>query len=78
MAELLLDIALLDLGRRSKPGSQRMAGEEQAAICVRQIRPDTGGKHRLLDQAGDMLVGEPLDVDGLVVLEDEGIALKVR
>lgn len=31
---------------------------------------DAGGERCLLHQAGDMLVGKPLDVDGLVVLED--------
>lgn len=70
MAELLLHVTLLDVGRRGKSGAQRVAREQQRPLPFREIGGDAGGDRHLLDQAGDVLVGEPFDVDGLVVLED--------
>lgn len=70
MAELLLHVTLLDVGRRGKSGAQRLAREQQRPLPFREIGGDAGGDRHLLDQAGDVLVGEPFDVDGLVVLED--------
>ena len=63
MAELLLHIALVDLGRGGEAGAQRMAGEFPLPFGFGKVGADAGGKRGALDQAGDMLVGEPVGAD---------------
>lgn len=55
MIELLLDVALIDLGRAREACAQRMPGEFHLTVHFRQIPPDSGGKGGPLDQPRDFL-----------------------
>ena len=70
MAELLLHIALVDLGRGGEAGAQRMAGKLLLAFALGQIAADTGGEGRSLDQPGDLLVSQPIGADRLALAGD--------
>src|SRR6056297_1178446 len=59
MPELLLDIALIDLGRRGKPGTQAVAGKKREALTLGQVRSDARVKHTSLDEPGDRFVVQP-------------------
>ncbi len=61
MAKLLLDVALIDLGRAGETGAQGVAGEEDEAVFLGQIGSNVGVQDRALDQARDMLVVYPPD-----------------
>src|SRR5208283_6017105 len=63
MAELLLHIALVDLGRGGEAGAQRMAREFLLPLAFCQIAADAGGHGGVLDQTGDVPVGQPLGAD---------------
>ena len=58
MAEVFLDVALVDFGGAGETGAQRMAGEQRQAVFLRQVRPDAGVEHGALDQARDVFVVE--------------------
>ena len=60
VAELLLDVALIDLGRGGEAGAQRMSGEFLAPLAFGEIAADAGGKRGALDQPGDVPVGQPV------------------
>ncbi len=49
VAELLLDEALVDLGRGGEASAQRMAGEGLATLSFRQITSHPGGERHSLD-----------------------------
>lgn len=59
VAELLLDVALVDLGRGGEAGAQRVAGEQGRALGLGQVAAQAGGGGGALDQAGDLAVVEP-------------------
>src|SRR6056297_3342335 len=59
MPELLLDIALIDLGRKGKPGTQAVAGKKREARSLGQVRSDASLNHAPLDEPGDMFVVQP-------------------
>ena len=63
MAELLLHVALVDLGRGGEAGAQRMAREFLLPFAFRQIAADAGGQRGAFDQTGDVPVGQPLGAD---------------
>ncbi len=67
MAELLLHIALVDLGRGGEAGAQRMAGKQLSALALRQIAAHAGGQRGALDEPGDLLVVEPIGADCLAL-----------
>lgn len=67
MAELLLDVALVDLGRGGEAGAQRMPGELRLPLALRQIGPDAGGQGRAFDQPRDLLIAEPIGSDLLAL-----------
>ena len=56
MAELFLDVALIDFGRGCKAGAQRMTGEQFYPFGLGQLAANAGGKNGLLDEAGNLLV----------------------
>ena len=60
VAELPLDVALIDLGRCGEAGPQRMSGELLAPFAFGEIAADTGGERGALDQPSDMPVGQPV------------------
>ena len=51
VAELLLDVALVDLGRGGEAGAQRVAGEKGRALGLGQVAAQAGGGGGALDQA---------------------------
>jgi hypothetical protein len=57
MAEVLLDVALVDLGRG---GAQRVASEFLLALALRQVAAHAGRERQALDEARDMAVVELL------------------
>ena len=63
VAELLLHIALVDLGRGGEAGAQRMAGEFFLPLALGEVAAHPGGKRGVLDQTGDVPVGQPLGAD---------------
>ena len=70
MAELFLDITLVDLGRGGEAGAQRMAGKQLYPFGLGQLAANAGGKNGLLDEAGDLLVLQPFGTDGLALAGD--------
>jgi len=60
MAELLLDIALIDIGAGGQSCAQGMTGEQFQALGLWQVSTNASGQHGLLDQAGDMFVRQPV------------------
>jgi hypothetical protein len=66
MSELMLDMGLVDLGRRGQPGTQRMVGEGQAALALGQVAADARRQRGALDQTRDMPVIEPVRPDAAV------------
>ena len=63
VAELLLHIALVDLGRGGEAGAQRMPGELPFPLSLGQVAAHAGGERGVFDQSGDVFVGQPLGVD---------------
>ena len=61
---------LFDLRRRSEAGAQRMAAEGALALAFGEIAANAGRHRAFLDEAGDMLVGEPLGGDPAVLARD--------
>src|SRR6056297_2759640 len=59
MPKLLLNIALIDLGRRGKPGPQAVTRKKREALSLGQVRSDARVKHTPLDEPGDMFVVQP-------------------
>ena len=56
---MFLDIPLVYLGRACQTGPQGVAREQGEPLGLRQIAPDPGGQHRLLDQPGDVAIRKP-------------------
>src|ERR1700722_9720539 len=67
VAEMLLDMGLLDLGRGGQAGAQRMTAEGDPPLALRQVPAQAGGERARLHQADDMLVREPLRSDAAVL-----------
>src|SRR3984957_160991 len=67
VAEMLLDMGLLDRGRGGQAGAQRMATEGDPPLALRQVPAQAGGERAGLHQADDMLVREPLRSDATVL-----------
>ena len=65
MAELLLHVAFVDLGRGGQAGAQRMARELPRPFCFGEVAAHAGGKSGLLDEAGDMFVAQCIGADRL-------------
>jgi hypothetical protein len=57
VAELPLDVALIDLCGGGETGTQRMSGEFLPPLGFGKITPHPGGERRTLDQPGDVPVG---------------------
>jgi Replication protein C C-terminal region len=70
VAELLLHVALVDLGRGGEAGAQRMPGELSFALAFGQIAAHAGGERGAFDQSGNVFVGQALGADALAVGED--------
>src|SRR5271170_1572856 len=70
VAELLLDVALVDLGRGGEAGAQRMPGELSFALAFGEIAAYAGGERGAFDQSGNVFVGQALGADALAVGED--------
>jgi len=57
MAELLLDIALIDLSREGEAGAQRMPGKHLAELrLVKRTATHVDGEGGPLDEACDLLI----------------------
>ncbi|MET3778153.1 hypothetical protein ABID20_003740 [Rhizobium alvei] len=67
VAELFLDIALIDLRRRGKAGAQWVTGKLQPPLDLRKIAPYARGQRRLLNKASHFLVVEPFRPDNLAL-----------
>ena len=59
VAEMLLDVGLLDLGRGGEAGAERMAAERQPPLALGQVAAQAGGEGAFLDETDDVLVGQP-------------------
>ena len=70
VAEVLLHMRLLDLRRGGEAGAQRMAAEGAFALALGEIAANPRRQRAFLDEAGDMLVGEPLGGDAAVLARD--------
>jgi len=58
MAEVLLHVAFVDLGRRRQAGAQRVAGELLLPLALRKVAAHACGDRQALDQARDVAVVE--------------------
>ena len=63
MAELLLHIAFIDLGRRGQARAQGMPGEFLRALAFGKIAAHAGGERRRFDEARDMPIVQPVGAD---------------
>ena len=70
MAELFLDIALVDFGGGGEARSQGVTGEQFYPFGLGQLAANAGGKNGLLDEAGDLLIPQPFGTDGLALAGD--------
>src|ERR1700733_5045128 len=58
VAEMLLDMGLLDLGRGSQAGAERMAAEREPPLALHQVPAQAGGERASFHQSDDVLVRE--------------------
>ena len=63
MAELLLHVAFIDLGRRGQARAQRMPCEYLRALAFGKITADAGGERRGFHQPRDVAIVQPIDAD---------------
>jgi len=70
MAELLLNVALFDLGRRGEAGAQRVPREFLGAILFRRIGPNTGRERDLFDKPRHLTIGEAIRANFLAFAAD--------
>ena len=70
VAELLLDVALVDLRGGGEAGAQRMPGEFSPPLGFGEIAPNAGSEGCSFDQPGDVPVGQPIGADILAVARD--------
>ena len=63
VAELLLDVAFVDLGRRRQAGAQRVSGELLLPLALRKVAAHARGDRQALDQARDVTVVESFGSD---------------
>ena len=61
VAEVLLDVAFVDLGRRGEPGAQRVPGKLLLPVAFGQIAANARGDRQALDEARDVAVVELSD-----------------
>ena len=52
-------MGFLDLGRGGEAGAQRVAAEREAPLALGKVATKAGGERACLDEADDMLVGQP-------------------
>ncbi|MBB4123622.1 hypothetical protein GGR30_003570 [Martelella radicis] len=62
MAELFLDVALVDFGRRGEDRSQGVTGKPFYPFGLWQLAANAGSKNGLLDQAGNLLIKKTVRV----------------
>ncbi len=67
MAELLLNVTLIDLGRGCEASTQRVAGEFFRTLGLSEIRAHAGSQCRLLDEACHFLIEQPDGTDILAL-----------
>ena len=63
VAEVLLDVAFVDLGRRGEPGAQRVPGKLLLPVAFGQIAAHARGDRQALDEARDVAVVETFGTD---------------
>lgn len=78
MAELLLHVALVDLGRRGQAGTQRVARELFSAFDLGEVGAHAGSRGRLLDEARHFLIEQPVRADILALAGDPSEERTVR
>ena len=70
VAEMLLDVRLLDLGRGGEAGAQRVAAEREASLALGKVAAQACGERAFLDQPDDVLVGQSLPRNPAVLASD--------
>ena len=70
VAQMLLNVGLLDLGRGGEAGAQRMAAEREPPLALAKVAAKAGGQGACLDEPHDVLVGQPLPRDPAVLASD--------
>src|SRR5208337_2398338 len=63
VAEVLLDVAFVDLGRRGESGAQRVPGKLLLPVAFGQIAAHPCGDRQALDEARDVAVVETFGSD---------------
>ena len=63
VAEVLLDVAFVNLGRRRQAGAQRVAGKLLLPVAFGQIAANACGDRQALDEARDVAVVETFGSD---------------
>ena len=70
VAEMLLNVSLLNLGGGGEAGAQRVAAERQATLAFGKIAAQARGERACLDKPDDVLVGQPLPRNPAVLARD--------